>query len=666
RELIARGAVRRSDERGASLDDVLGARIGLLPEAAQRLLETIAVAGAPIRRSDAYLAASLAAEDVSAEQLRSERLLRGAPSSDGEPRLETYHDRVRETILARLAPAALRDHHQRLAAALSRDGRGDPHALARHYEGAGEARLAAEYFARAAESAAEKLAFDHAAGLYQRAIELQPERAAAWWAPLAETLSFAGRGRESGEAFERAAQFAPPREALALQQKAAAQYLGAGRLDDGVALLQKMLGALGVRLPNSQFEAIVRILALRVRLAWRGLGVKTPAGGIDARAREEIEEQFQIIGALTVADPLRGQCLQSQVLLSCLERGDPVGSARAIAYQTLQFALASRRPGRAEKAYFARARELAAEVKRPEVDATVTLCEGVAAYLHGSWGVAADRCTQAGAMLEACSSRFRWDREVTRIWELNALYFLGDFRLLAERLKPVMSSAAARNDLHSLVNHGTFTQAMLMIADDRADEAVQSIDDLLARWSQSGFHVPHYNGLLMQAHAALYNGDLVAARERTDRCLRGAKSARMDWLQIIRVTLDGFAARVALAEVQAGADRRTLREVDATARRLAREGVRWSHATSLGLRAGAAHLRGDRDGATRLLREAEAEFQAAEMDLHAACCRRQWARLVGGEEGRAALAEPDALLRRQLVKEPARFAELVATGFATV
>jgi predicted ATPase len=200
-----------------SLESVLWQRIRRLPEPAYKLLEIIAIAAG--HHQTACQAAELGSESWGTlTLLRSERLIRGTGMALSE-KLETYHDRIRETVVANLAPQVLKNCHCRLAKALEFDAANDPEELAVHYEAAGETIRAGELYAKAAVDAASALAFDRAAKLYESALRLLPEtdrRRRGFRLGLAESLANAGRGEDAAREYLAVAQISNPAEGLEL------------------------------------------------------------------------------------------------------------------------------------------------------------------------------------------------------------------------------------------------------------------------------------------------------------------------------------------------------------------------------------------------------------------------------------------------------------------
>jgi predicted ATPase len=138
------------------LDDVIWARASRLPDDARRLLETVSVAGQPIDRGVARRAAGIPDDDQPAlAVLRVGHWIRGAGGAS-EEHIEIYHDRIRQTITARLSSQERETAHQRLAFAIESSSTPDPETLAIHYQGGGSKERAAVYAADAAEKAARR------------------------------------------------------------------------------------------------------------------------------------------------------------------------------------------------------------------------------------------------------------------------------------------------------------------------------------------------------------------------------------------------------------------------------------------------------------------------------------------------------------------------------
>src|SRR5262249_25694405 len=221
---------------------------------AQRLLEVIAVHGLPLAQIDAYRAAGFAGRDPAPlAALRFANLVRSTGTVETDE-VESYHDRVRETVVARLPAQTRSDRHHALATTLEQSGRADAETLASHYEGAGNHQRAGDLFETAADRAAGSLAFERAASFYQHSLRLRKLDTAAESAlrqRLAEALANARGGVEAAEAFENAAKLADAAARLGLERRAAFYYMSSGRVEQGREVLERVMKRGRVWLPKT-------------------------------------------------------------------------------------------------------------------------------------------------------------------------------------------------------------------------------------------------------------------------------------------------------------------------------------------------------------------------------------------------------------------------------
>ena len=143
--LLSELAQRRASGAGlptaATLDDILFARVEALSSQARQLLTAAAVAGRPTALPLLASAGRVADADAAASALRAERLIAWHAGA----RIEPYHDRIREAVLARLAPEDLAAFHRALAGAYEAAPDPVPDVFAEHWESAGEPARAARY-----------------------------------------------------------------------------------------------------------------------------------------------------------------------------------------------------------------------------------------------------------------------------------------------------------------------------------------------------------------------------------------------------------------------------------------------------------------------------------------------------------------------------------------
>ena len=220
-ELVAHLQSGAALDTRPDLDSVLWDRVTRLPDAARRLLEVIAVAGRPVQLRDAQTAALLSAlpPDV-VGGLRAARLVRTTGRTLHDT-IETFHDRIRESIAARLPPSTRRHYYASLASTLEARGHADAETLATYLEGAGEAERASCGYEQAAAEAVQVLAFERAEGLFTRAAALAPhahdrarihERMIHFYTDMARFSEAYATGRAAVEPFgvRLPASFVPP------------------------------------------------------------------------------------------------------------------------------------------------------------------------------------------------------------------------------------------------------------------------------------------------------------------------------------------------------------------------------------------------------------------------------------------------------------------------
>ena len=155
-------------------------RVGHRPrrDDARRYLEIVAVSGRPVPAAVASEASDIGeALGGVVPLLRARRFARVGIRA-GREVIEVLHERIRETIVAQLSLATVREHHGRLARALEAAPDPDVEALAIHLFAAGSTDRAVQFAERAAEQAVVKLAFDQPAHLLRLTLDTCPTSSA--------------------------------------------------------------------------------------------------------------------------------------------------------------------------------------------------------------------------------------------------------------------------------------------------------------------------------------------------------------------------------------------------------------------------------------------------------------------------------------------------------
>jgi eukaryotic-like serine/threonine-protein kinase len=651
-----------------ALDRVLLGRVALLPEDARRLLEVVAVAGRPVAAAVACGAAGLAAAGPAAlGLLRSARLVRGTGQVEGGE-VETYHDRIRETVAAHLTPTVSQQIHARLASALEASGRADPEFLAEHLQGAGDHDRAAGYYASAAAQAAEALAFDRAAKLYRRALDLRPwstDDSRPLRVELGDALANAGRGREAAQEYLAAAAGAPATEATEWRRRAAMQYLIGGHIDEGLEALRVVLHNVGMELPEGRWEILASLLARRALISLLGYRSRQrPPGSTPAEALVQIDACWSAMAGLYIVDPARSALFQARNLLLARKAGDPYRFARALALEALRFSLGGWSVRARSRRILAAAADCARRVAHPHIDGLLPFMHGVVAYFEGRWKDATRYCDQAEAVFRGRCTGVWWEMDSSRILSLFSLFWSGDLAEIERRLPLVLADARERGDLYALVNHGTFTVPALRLAAGEPEAAREEVVETMWRWSQQGFHIIHLDGMCRLIDAELYSGEVCAAWERVARLVEASRGSMLLRVQFLRISVLHRHGCCALAAAGVAGDRGALlHAARKDARSIIREGTPYGGPMACYLRAGLAFARGDDERGLALLSEAVEGFEAVDMRLFAEATRRRLGEYLGGERGRALIVQADTWMASQGIRDPTRMAAAFAPGF---
>ena len=654
-----------------TLDDVISARVRRLPDAARQMLEVLAVFGRPLDVSVASLAAGLSSRVLeSLAVLRAERLSRTRVVEDREE-IETYHDRIRETVVAHLEPHVLKAHHRALALALENVPAADPETLQIHFQHAGEHERAARYAIVAADHAADALAFDRSARLYRVALDLSPGEPAGRQrirVKLGDALANAGRGRDAAHAYLAAVEGATAADRLELQRRAAEQLLRSGHIDEGFDAIRAVLATMGMRLAGSPRRAMISMLLRRLQIRLRGLKFnERDVSQISPEELVRIDACWSIAIGLGTVDNIRGADFQARHLLLALRTGEPYRITRALAIEVAYSSIpGGTRARRRSQELGEMAERLAERVGLPAAIGLVSVSRGTAAALLWQWKVALAQCERAAAILSERCTGVGWELAVAHFYSLVSLQYLGEFGELLRRLPPLIKEARERDDLNAVTNYRTRLSYLSYLASDEPEKASEEVLEGIGAWYQDTFTTQHYFELVATAEIALYVGDGASAWAHVERHWAALERSLLMRVQLICVEALFVRARSAIAAATMTGDddcrADQLRAAGQEIRRLRRKDSPGASPLADLAAAGIATLTGHREEVMSLLENSAQAFTALDMSLHAAAARRRLGEVAGGERGYTLIAEADSWMRTHGIRNPERMTIMLAPG----
>ena len=647
------GAPLTSESR---FDDALWARITRMDHRARRVLELIAVAGAPLPQGVIGQALDIEAPRLTKllGTLRATSLVRTGGTRSNDP-VEPYHDRVREAVCARVPKPRKRRYHERLATILlaSPIAEKDPLTIVRHLEAAGHINHAGELAIQAARRAEGTLAFELAAALWDVALRLSNPDADARRDLLirrAAALSHAGRGPESAAAYLAAAAGADAETSFQCRRLAAHELLVSGHIHEGLDLMRSVLAELGEHMPAST-GAAKRLLVWRwAKIALRGTrfhpkDAPSVRDGVDIL---RIDTMRSASLGLSMVDVLPGAMFQAKAVLIALRLGDRRRIAYALCFHAMYLASSGTRVAKARK-LVAQARTIAHELDHPLLLGWTRAGEGICEFFAGHHSSALEVLKEAEAHLSERSVGTSAELNHIRNFMLFALRRMGLYDELRDRMAEYVRDALRRGDRYAATSYVWSSNVVWCAADDTARARA---DLASVTWSkpEDGLHLQHWFNVRAQFDLAMYEGDQ-AEVERIAPSLREFLGPAFVHVQAVATETRYQLARLAIMKGDAAGARRELAP-------LRKYDVPYIRAFVRLVLAAADVVEGKTDAAHEMLAGSIADAERCHMIALAALGRRRLAELGGDAR---VIDDANAALIARGITNPDRFARMFAT-----
>ena len=658
RQVTAGGgrAPRRPD-----LDAAIGSRLDELPPLARATAELLAVFRGPL--VTAVLQTALSSNGGGPRwpelahaiaRLTVENLAR-ADGVRANDTIDCFHSRVAIAILARIPAARRREHHRALARALELHHSEDFESMTDHWAEASDRVRAAAFAVRAAERAEDSLAFDHAARLYRRSLDLCPTQSGRVNVEtrLAAALGHAGRGREAADAYLSAASAAGPEQQLELHRHAADQLFRSGYITHALRLSEQVLPSHGLLLPKSPREALAWLAFRRLAIRFRGIRfTRRAAASIPPADLARIDAAWTVAVGLSTVDNLRAAGLQSGCLLMALRVGEPFRVVRALAAEAAYIGTKGVATRARVDRLLAVAQNLATNLSDPYALGFVQLARCFAFYMRSDFAAARSAGDQAEAAFESRPVMAFWELTSARMLSIGSHFYDGDLRVIRRRIPVLVRDAQRRGDVYAATCLRLGACNLAWVIGDESAEARRQLRAANDSWYYEGVHLQQCWSLSAWVHVDLYDGDADQAYARVREAWHAIEHSFIMRFERLRAELFWLRARAALASAERHLRYHSpaLADAEHWGTRLLRESAPWAASAGHLVVAGAHALRGSHVPARESLRRAVSLAATTGIGIIART-HAQWL----GDEAHGLSAE---------VARPERWLRMIAPGLA--
>jgi eukaryotic-like serine/threonine-protein kinase len=604
-----------------------------------------------------------------------------------------YHDRIREAVLDAVPAARRAVVHRGIAEALEARALGDHEALSFHWEGAGELRRAGDHALLAADRAAAALAFDRAAALYAKGLDLPGDAAtrAVTLEKLGDALANSGRAPEAARRYLEAAGHVEgdPARAGGLHRRAAEQYLEGGYVDEGWHEMRAALSLVGAKIPGSFAGALAAASWRRLVFLLGRFDARTRAfpEALPAAERPRLDALWAASTTMSMVSPHLADAFRMTHLLRVLRVGDASTVCRALAYEAaMETHLGGALLDRSVDGLLGQVALLARRTGDPYDEAWEALALANVAFTRGAFRKTADACQRADQVFREKCHGSAWERVTVSIFHHFALAWLGDLRDLSSRVVALADDARRRGDVHALCEAHVGEPMLAWLALGRGEEACANAADALARqaprsarWPEKGYRRQQYAAMIAQGYLAHHDGDPWPAWIRVLDHWPMLEASFLLPLRCTGLELRWARARAALAAAATmthdrrrppgGVDARWTRralldDVRAQVRAVEKDPLALGKPVGQLLRAGIARIERRTGEVARALEGAVLGFDRLEMALHREAARLALGIMTMGSAGEAQVRRAEAWMMEQGVERPRAMVAAVAPALS--
>jgi tetratricopeptide (TPR) repeat protein len=674
------------DDDAVGFDDILRMRTRELPDECRAVLEVLAVAGSALEQSVTLAAAGIGSHArgliTSLERLS---ILRTTDMRT--QRVEFYHDKLREEVMRQLGPAAT-ERHRAIAHALLATPTPNPLSAIDHFEAAGDTDAVRRYVVAAANHALKLLAFERAARLYERSIELEPGDVALHelYRRLGSSLGSAGRGKQAALAYSKAADLlgarsdTRPEEVIQLKQHAAEQFIQTGHFQQGVAIIRSVLSDLDMPFPASRSHALRMATWLRLVSFVRSYRPKKRTSPPAEKDLRRFDALWAAGARLAMIDYSLSSYATARCAHDAVTLGEPSRMSRALA---MEASFCSTLPQRIfqdrAQSLLRMAESHARDSEEPENASIFTIgARAIISFYSGKFRQTWELADLALERLQAHSPGRTWEYAPWQMWSFLGLALNGEVSDLVRRVRAAREEATLRDDRYVQQNVSLGAPTIAWLATDNVHEAAQWADRAIG-WAPETYTAQHYQHYVTMVDYDLYREDALSAWERTvatwpshtrefflvltfvrDELLRSrGKSALAAALTLrekgLRRTPSGFT------------ETRLLSVAGKASEQMKKHGLDSATGFALLLDAGLAQSAGKSQEAARALTSAVAAFERADMRMYREAARYCLGHVLDSRVGRAQLEIAERWMGGQGVVEPQKLVATLAPGvFAKV